>query len=304
MAQAALGEKAVSWRRRLTGPVLLADRGADDAEVARRAAADVAARTGVPLRLVTAWEVPAMVRVTPATGDLDVVGLYESSARSAQTRVRQQLLNLGSVVGAGYVAEGSATMVVAHTADMIGASLVVIGSRAGAGLGGHLLGLLPEALVRAMHCPVLVVRGRSSDWPPRRIVIVDDGAIASSRAAEEGATLARVLTVHADLVRVIPRADREVDDTSWDRSFGAVRTDARGRAARLEAESGAEVSSWVTTGQLTEVLLGVASDPRVLFAVGRRPHRRGLGRTVSALLHQAAGPVLIVPGVPSPVEQP
>jgi hypothetical protein len=91
MAQAALGEKAVSWRRRLTGPVLLADRGADDAAVARRAAADVAARTGVPVRLVTAWEVPAMVRVTPATGDLDVVGLYESSARSAQTRVRQQL---------------------------------------------------------------------------------------------------------------------------------------------------------------------------------------------------------------------
>jgi nucleotide-binding universal stress UspA family protein len=187
---------------------------------------------------------------------------------------------------------------------MIGASLVVIGSRAGAGLGGHLLGLLPEALVRAVHGPVLVVRGRSSDWPPRRIIIVDDGAIASSRAADEGATLARVLTVPADLVRVIPRGDRESDDVSGDLSLGAARAEARGRAARLEAESGAEVSSWVTTGELSEVLLGMASDPRVLFAVGRRPHRRGLGRTVSALLHQAAGPVLIVPEEPSPVEQP
>jgi nucleotide-binding universal stress UspA family protein len=303
MIQVALGEKASSWRRRLAGPVLLADRGADDAIVARRAAADVAARTGVPVRLVTAWEVPAMVRVTPATGDLDVVGLYESSARSAQTQVRQQLQNLGSAVGAGYLAEGSATAVVAHTADMIGASLVVIGSRAGAGLGGHLLGLLPEALVRAVHCPVLVVRGRSSDWPPRRIIIVDDGAVASSRAADEGATLARVLTVPADLVRVIARGDRDADDAPGHRSLGAVRTEARERAARLKAESGAEVSSWVTTGELTEVLLGLASDPRVLFALGRRPHRRGLGRTASALLHQAAGPVLIVPEEASPVER-
>jgi nucleotide-binding universal stress UspA family protein len=302
MTQAAVGARAVSWRRRLTGPVLLADRGADDATVARRAAADVAARTGVPVRLVTAWEVPALVRTTPAMGDLDVVGLYESSARSAQTQVRHRLEALGSAVGAGYVAEGSASTVVAHTADMIGASLVVIGSRAGAGLGGHLFGLLPEALVRAVHCPVLVVRGRSSDWPPRRIVIVDCEATASSTVADEGATLARVLSAPADLVRVIPRGGPDPADAPGDRSVESVRTEARGRAARLEAESGAEVSSWVTTGELTEVLLGLASDPRVLFAVGRRPHRRGLGRTVSALIHQAAGPVLIVPEEPSPVE--
>src|ERR1700693_3014226 len=104
MVETALDEKAVSWRPHLTGPVLLADRGADDAAVARRAAADLASRTGVPVRLVTAWEVPAMVRVTPATGDLDVVGLYEGSARSAQTHVRRRLQALGSAVGAGYIA--------------------------------------------------------------------------------------------------------------------------------------------------------------------------------------------------------
>jgi nucleotide-binding universal stress UspA family protein len=295
MIQAALDGKAVSWRPRLTGPVLLADRGAADAAVARRAASDVAARLGAPVRLVTAWEVPAMVRVTPGTGDLDVPGLYEGAARAAQTQVRQELLGLGSVAGAGYVAEGPASAVVARTADLVGASLVVIGSRAGSGLGGHLLGLLPEALVRAVHGPVLVARGRSSDWPPRRIVIVDDESIPSSRAADEGATLARVLAIPADLVRVIHRRGGDVDDAPGGGSFSAMRVEARARAARLEAESGAEVSPWVTIGELTDVLLGLASDPRVLFAVGRRPHGRGLGRTVSALLHHAAGPVLIVP---------
>jgi nucleotide-binding universal stress UspA family protein len=294
MVQAAVHEKAGRWRRRLTGPVLLADRGSDDAAVARRAAADIATRTGVPVRLVTAWEVPAMVRVTPATGDLDVVGLYEDSARAAQTQVRQHLVALGSAVGAGYVAEGSAPTVVAHTAAMIGASLVVIGSRAGSGLGGHLLGLLPEALVRATHCPLLVVRGRSSDWPPRRIVLVDEAPTAGSTALDEGATLARVLSVPADLVCVIPHGRADVDAAPAG-SLGSIRADARRRAARLEAESGAEVAAWVTIGEPAEVLLGLASDPRVLFAVGRRPHRHSLGRIVSALLHRAAGPVLVVP---------
>lgn len=183
---------------------------------------------------------------------------------------------------------------VAQTAEVIGASLVVIGSRAGGGLGGRLLGLLPEALVRAVRCPVLVVRGQSSDWPPRRIVIVDDGSGAGLTAAGEGATLARLLAVPAELVSVVPRGRAGLDPVR-EASFGTTRADARRRAARLEAESGAEVAAWVTIGELNEALLGLASDPRILFALGRQPHRHSLGRTVSALLHQAAGPLLIVP---------
>ena len=116
MVQAALGETVSSWRRGLAGPVLLADRGTDDAEIARRAAADVAAHADVPLRLVTAWEVPPMVRVTPTTGDLDVPGLYEKSARAMQQRVRDDLASQGLRVGRGYVAEGNATAVVARIA--------------------------------------------------------------------------------------------------------------------------------------------------------------------------------------------
>jgi nucleotide-binding universal stress UspA family protein len=182
--------------------VLLADRGSDDAEVARRAAADVAARAGVPLRIVTAWAVPAMGRVTPTTGELDVSGVYENSARAAQNVVRDHLASLGMQVGAGYIAEGSATAVVAQTADMIDASLVVIGSRAGRGVGGHLMGMLPEAFVRGVHRPLLVVRGQSANWPPSSIVIVDADGSDDPAVADEGATLARVLAVPAALVRV------------------------------------------------------------------------------------------------------
>jgi hypothetical protein len=124
------------------------------------------------------------------------------------------------------------------------------------------------------------------------VILVYDESIPASRAAGEGATLARVLGIPADLVRVVPGDGRDHD---VDRSHAAMRIEGQRRAARLESDSGAQVSSWVTIGEPMEVLLGLASDPRVLFAVGRRPHHRGLGRTVSGLLHHAAGPVLIVP---------
>jgi nucleotide-binding universal stress UspA family protein len=276
--------------------VLLADRGADDAAVARRAAADLAARAGVPVRLVTAWEVTPLAVVTPTTSDVDVWGLFEDSARAAQREVRHHLAALGSKVDAGYVAEGSTPAVVARTADMIDASVVVIGSRAGGGLRGHLLGLLPEAVVRSAHRPVLVVRGESAVWPPRAIIIGEGCSPGVPSVALDGARLARVLAVPAVLVRVIPHPGQTRFDESGEPSAASVREELRGRAARLQAESGAAISAWVTRGDPAEILLGLASDPRVLTVLGRRPQRHfGLGRAVSNLLHHAAGPVLIVP---------
>jgi nucleotide-binding universal stress UspA family protein len=248
MVQAALDQAAASWRRRLAGPVLLADRGSDDAEVARCAAADVAAHAGVPLRLVTAWEVPAIGRVTPTAGELDVSGVYETSARAAQEVVRDHLVSLGMRVGAGYVAEGSAVALVAQTADAIDASLVVIGSRAGRGVGGHLMGLLPEAFVRGVHRPVLVVRGQSADWPPRSIIIVDAEGCDDPAVATEGAKLARVLKIPAALVRVTSQGNAPGFDWTGEPSLKSTREEVRRRASRLEAETGAEVTSWVTTG--------------------------------------------------------
>jgi nucleotide-binding universal stress UspA family protein len=235
MVQTPLRGRASSWRRRSTRPVLLADRGADDAAVARRAAADLAARAGVPVRLVTAWEVPPLAVVTPTTSDVDVWGLFEDSARAAQREVRHHLAALGSKVDAGYVAEGSTPAVVARTADMIDASVVVIGSRAGGGLRGHLLGLLPEAVVRSAHRPVLVVRGESAVWPPRAIIIGEGCSPGVPSVALDGARLARVLAVPAVLVRVIPHPGQTRFDESGEPSAASVREELRGRACGTPA---------------------------------------------------------------------
>jgi nucleotide-binding universal stress UspA family protein len=294
MVQAALDQTDLGRRRYLVGPVLLADRGSEDAEVARCAAADLAARQRVPLRLVTAWEVPAIGRVTPTAGELDVSGVYETSARAAQEVVRDHLVSLGLRVGPGDVVEGSAVAVVAQVAETLDASLVVIGSRAGRGVGGRLMGLLPGAFVRGVDRPVLVVRGHSADWPPRSIVIVDAEGC-DPTVAEEGAHLARALNVPAALIRVTSEEGVAGFDRRDDQSLNGLNQDLRRRASRLEAETGAEVTSWATTGEPVGVLLGLASDPRVLVVAGRRAKHRGQGAIVSALLHEAAGPVLIVP---------
>ena len=103
-----------------------------------------------------------------------------------------------------------------------------------------------------------------------------------------------MLQIPAALVRVTSQRDASVFHRG-ERSLHATRDDLRRRAARLEAETGAEITSWVTTGEPAMVLPGLASDPRVLVAVGRPAKRHGLGKMVSALLHQAAGAVLIVP---------
>jgi nucleotide-binding universal stress UspA family protein len=295
MVQVALDETPSDWPRHDPGPVLLADRGSADAEVARHAAADVAAHAGVPLRLVTAWAVPAIGRIAPSAGEVDVPGVYETSARAAQQVVRDRIVSLGMRVSMGYVAEGSAVAVVAQTADAIDASLVVIGSRAGRGVGGRLLGLLPEAFVRGVRRPVLVVRGRSADWPPRSIIVVDAEGCDNTTAASAGARLARALEIPAALVRVAAKSSAARFERPDEPALKSMRENGQRRASRLEAETGAEITSWVTTGEPVMVLVGLASDPRVLVVAGRPAKQHGLGRMVSALLHQAAGPVLIVP---------
>jgi len=126
---------------------------------------------GVALRLVTAWEVPAMGRVNTTAGELDVSGVYRNSARGSAEGVRDHLGSLGCE-SRRLIAEGSAITVVAQTADIVDASLVVIGSRAGRGVRDHLMGLLRRRSFRGCSAPVLVVRGqsrtglrgRSSSW--------------------------------------------------------------------------------------------------------------------------------------------
>jgi hypothetical protein len=120
---------------------------------------------------------------------------------------------------------------------MIDASLVVIGSRGGRGIGGHLMGMLPEAFVRGVHRPVLVVRGQSAEWPPSSIIIVDDDGSDDPAVAAAGAALARVLMVPTALVRVTSQRSAAGFGGRDNASLNSMREEVRGRRDLTESLS-------------------------------------------------------------------
>ena len=90
-----------------------------------------------------------------------------------------------------------ATAVLAE-ATTVGADLIVTGSRGAGPAKRVLLGSVAEGIVRGAACPVLVVRGAGTTWPPARIVVGADGAPEARWAAELAARIAA--PTHATLM--------------------------------------------------------------------------------------------------------
>lgn len=134
--------------------ILLASDGSRDAEMAARAAIDLADQSGAELHLVYVGEAPPYPNPEH----------YEAMARERLDEL------VGEVTGAGgNVAEahlrigpraGKEAEHITDLAEELGADLVVVGSRGVGGLRRALMGSVSESVVRHAHCPVLVTRRR------------------------------------------------------------------------------------------------------------------------------------------------
>lgn len=90
-------------------------------------------------------------------------------------------------------------------AEELGADMILLGSRGLGSLGRLVLGSVSERVVHHATCPVLVALGSESAWPPRRVVIGDDG---SEEAKKAGGLASRFGHLYgAEMVLV--RAGRE-----------------------------------------------------------------------------------------------
>lgn len=142
-------------------PVIVGVDGSANGERAAHAAASVAERSGAPLELVRAWQLPSLTGASrpeaeaPARPDEREIceGSAHRSAEQSATAVRQAFPDVGVTVR---LVEKHPVLALLDAAE--GAGLVVVGSRGLGGFARLLLGSVSRAVIHHAHTPVLVVR--------------------------------------------------------------------------------------------------------------------------------------------------
>jgi nucleotide-binding universal stress UspA family protein len=131
--------------------------GSDGGAAALEFAAEEAALREVPLRVVSAWEIPTAAYgagAVPDPGTLDAFRVRaEQIAEEAVATVKkvQPSLEVEALSGAGQPAD----VLLAQGAD---AELIVVGRRGLGGFRSLLLGSVSQQVVHHANCPVVVVQ--------------------------------------------------------------------------------------------------------------------------------------------------
>jgi nucleotide-binding universal stress UspA family protein len=137
--------------------VLLATDGSKDAELATTTAVDLANNTSCELHIVY---VEQAVYVPGGAGFWSGVpsGYLEQQARKQLDAMVEKVRSAGGEVAEAHLRVGNAAPEIVALAEEIEAGLMVMGSRGQGGIRRALIGSVSEAVVRHVHCPVLVVR--------------------------------------------------------------------------------------------------------------------------------------------------
>jgi nucleotide-binding universal stress UspA family protein len=286
--------------------LLLASDGSEDARLARRAVADLAAASGATVHVVGAWDLAVGSCAPGVVVSEDAVLQVQEGMRTVVEEERRALLEAGVRRVVAHVEYGLPSNVILRVAREVGADLTVLGSRGRGAVARMVMGSVSETVVTAGAGPVLVVRGGDDAWPPQRLVAGCDGSRESMAAARLAATIARHAGAPLTVLDVVP-AGPEGDITPRHPTFGDLLEGRRFRieryTRRLRTPGGPPVLASVTSGDPATALIGAAGDgPASLVAVGRRgigPLRHALIGSVSArVLHRAPGAVLVAPWSP------
>ena len=284
--------------------ILLATDGSEDAALAARAAADLAAKLDARLHVVHAWQVPA-----PAYPAAPPADLFEWDAREVLSKELKRIGNAGVDVAEAHLRMGNPVNEIVELAEELGRSLIVLGSRGQGRLKRLVLGSVSEGVAHHASCPVLIVRGDQGAWPPGRVVIGEDASGNAARAGELGATIAKLFDSKCLLVRAypeLPETDEEGRRLNPRIVEDGLRREERrllARATELEAETGIHPSVRIAVGEAAEVILeaagGEGAAGNTLVVVGSRGlgaiGRMRMGSVSAKLLHAAEGLVLVCP---------
>jgi nucleotide-binding universal stress UspA family protein len=284
-------------------PVVVGVDGSFVALYAVRWAARRAVRTGAPLRIVHAYELP--FGVLPGVAEEEpVLNALRSQGRSWLASARDTAKEAGPLDVETELAAMATSPGLAH--ESADASVLVLGNRGRDPLTGALVGSTSLALAAQVHCPLVLVRANGADGNPRTgpIVVGVDGTEVSEAAvafafAEASAHDVALVAVHAWALSVFETAFAGAD-ASLDLA----------RHRELAEEALAErLAGWQekypevhVERELVHERPGVGLRRRAetarLVVVGRRGDSGfpglALGSTSQYLLHHAPCPVAVV----------
>ena len=152
----------------LGAKVLLATDGSEEANLAARAAAEVAEGTGSELHVVYVEPLPNFMKDgagAPAY-DRQLYGMIEKEGRETLRKVVWRVKVAGGIVAEAHLRMGAVADEIVRLADELEADLVVVGSRGLGRITRALVGSVSESVFRQAHRPVMVVRAKGS--PPSR----------------------------------------------------------------------------------------------------------------------------------------
>ncbi|GAB3111869.1 universal stress protein [Streptomyces calidiresistens] len=275
--------------------------GIDGSEAGRAAAAwgaEIAARRGVPLRLVYAW---------------GIISAWEAPMDAPQhlrMTAEEKLTETGDAIAAAHPEleirrESPPESPVPALLDRaLDSDLLVLGARGLGTIAGFLLGSVSHAVVARAECPVLVVRADSAgpEGPaevPGTARPICVGLKRPERPDEEVLEFAFAEAARAGLpLRVVHTRRSAGDGTESDGEETAGRLEAALTPWR-EKYPQVAVDAAPVAGGAAEGLLAEAAGARLLV-LGRGGRRLGalaprVGAVVHAALHHARCPVVIVP---------
>lgn len=280
--------------------VLLATDGSKDAALAARTAVDLTDKSGSELHVVHAW-----THVPSARFEEYIRARLEEEGQRVLDEEAQRIEAAGADLAGVHLREGRTQEVIVDLAEEIGAELIIVGSRGVGTIERLLTGSVSEGVVHLASCPVLVMRtGEQEPWPPKKIVVGDDGSEEAKRAAQIAASIGKPYGAEVVLLRAQPPlrltgAGAAADPRVVEDVLRKDEEDLGHRATELEDVVGQRPQVKAVVGDPAFALQQEAqeSEVPVVVAVGRRGlggmKRLILGSVSSSTLRAASGPVLI-----------
>ena len=290
----------------LLDTILLATDASEDAGQAARVAADLGKKTGAELHVVHAWQT-----VPSPHFEGWINSALEQESRELLDGQVKKIRDSGGELSGSHSKKNPPVQAILELAAGIDSDLIVMGSRGVGRLKRLATGSVSEGVVHNASVPVLVVRGGEDAWPPKHVIVGEDGSGPAREAGDLAAEIGALTGAGMTLLRVYPELPEMYEEGHrmnprlTDDGLRQAEKELGYRAAELENSLGRKPRISISMGDAAEDLIGAAEKrggKNALIAVGSRGlepiQRFRTGSVSTKVLRAAVGPVLISPAHP------